>query len=153
MRLLLSLTLIIACSVAATAQTYWPSETDIVTPTARGLAITTQTGAPATQIPFGTGFQDSMHQLIGILGWDVDVGFPQECGAGPLVSADWPDAITLMFENDRFAGWFLGAGDRLITDTGLLANAPLSSLTAPGTATLYDSTWGQSSKAPAFTGF
>ncbi|MEX3014400.1 hypothetical protein [Gymnodinialimonas hymeniacidonis] len=131
--------LIATLTLPAAADTYWPSESDIVTPTARGLSVASEDGTARAEIPFGTGFQDTMHGLIGIFGWEVDVTFPQECGAGPMVSADWPRDITLMFENDRFAGWFLGTGDLLSTDSGLWHGAPTSNLTTPGGVSFFES--------------
>ncbi len=139
MRPALSLALIVALSGPVAADTYWPSETDIVTPSARGLSVASEDGITRADIPFGTGFQDTIHSLIGIFGWEVDVTFPQECGAGPMVSADWPNDITLMFENDRFAGWFMGPGDLLITETGLWHGAPVSNLTTPGGVEFFES--------------
>lgn len=126
-------------ALPAVADTYWPSDTDVVTPSARGLSVATEDGVLAADIHFGTGFQDTMHGLIAILGWDVDIGFPQECGAGPMVSASFPSDITLMFQNDQFAGWFLGAGDLLATNTGLWHGAPVTNLTTAGSPEFFES--------------
>lgn len=126
-------------ALPAAADTYWPSESDVVTPTARGLSVASEDGTARADIPFGTGFQDTMHSLVPILGWEVEVGFPQECGAGPMVSADFPNDITLMFQDDRLAGWFLGRGDLLVTETGLWHGAPVGNLTTPGGAAFFDS--------------
>ena len=142
MRMLLPSAIFTILAFPVSAQSYWPSESDIVTPTALGLSVATENGQPAAELPFGTGFQDTMHGLIAILGWNVAVGFPQECGAGPLVSADFPGDITLMFQNDRFVGWFMDAGDLLVTDSGLRHAAPTSILTTTGTPEFFESSLG-----------
>ncbi|MBF9043946.1 hypothetical protein HKCCE4037_11450 [Rhodobacterales bacterium HKCCE4037] len=130
---------ILGLAFPAGADTHWPSETDVVTPTAAGLSVTREDGTALAEIPFGTGFQDTMHRLIGIYGHEVDIFFPQECGAGPMVSARIPEAITLLFQDDRFGGWFLGRRDLLTTDTGLWHGAPVENLTTAGGASFFES--------------
>lgn len=34
-------------------------------------------------------------------------GVNQDCGAGPVQYANWPDGLSLVFQNGRFAGWGL----------------------------------------------
>ncbi len=133
MRIPLLIVSLALCAGSASADQYWPAPDDIVTAGATGLTLQSADGTAGLDLPFGTGFQDTMRSLIGIFGHDVNVSFPQECGAGPMVSARLPGAITLMFESDRLAGWFLGEGDAITTATGLrvgVSTATFASLDA-----------------------
>lgn len=35
----------------------------------------------------------------------AEMGTNQDCGAGPVQSAKWPDGLSLVFQQDRFVGW------------------------------------------------
>lgn len=126
-------------SVAAVADTYWPGPGDVVTPYATGLHLSEADGTARDGMPFGTSFHTTMHTLVPIFGHDVTVGFPQECGEGPLVSVHFPDQINLMFQDDRLAGWMLIDDSSLTTVTGLTVGSPASALTQEGTVSFYDS--------------
>ena len=139
MRALLSIALLAATSLPLHANEHWPRFGDTITPSVSGMLRETESGVPRDPMPFGTGFQDVMHTMVGVFGHDVVVGFPQECGAGPMVSARIPGSISLMFQDDLFVGWFLGNGDLLTTDTGLWHGAPISNLTVTGTASFSES--------------
>ncbi|WP_224815790.1 hypothetical protein [Hasllibacter sp. MH4015] len=139
MRLALIAAIAASLALPAAANEHWPQFGDVITPTSTGLLRTTESGIPRDPLPFGTGFQDVMHTMVGVYGHEVVVGFPQECGAGPMVSATLPQSITLMFQDDRFVGWFMGTGDLLATDTGLWPTAPVSNLTAHGGVEFFDS--------------
>jgi hypothetical protein len=58
----------------------------------------------ARALPFGTAQGDvtaSLEQLRG----DAAKGINQDCGAGPVQFASWPDGLSLVFQNGRMAGW------------------------------------------------
>ena len=45
----------------------------------------------------------SLERVRGPAGKGVD----QDCGAGPVQYANWPDGLSLVFQNGQFAGWGL----------------------------------------------
>lgn len=139
MRILSALTLIAAMASAASADTYWPSPTDVVTAHATGLHVTSADGTARDGLPFGQSFSATMHTLVQIFGHDVSIGFPQECGEGPMVSAGFPGQINLMFQDDRLAGWMLIDDSTVRTTTGLSVGSPRAALAGEGPVSLYES--------------
>jgi hypothetical protein len=129
------------CALAAPAQSngHWPGPGDRVVPHAGGLVHIGADGATRPGMPFGTGFQDTMHVLVAIYGPDVRIGFPQECGEGPMVSAHIPGQIDLMFRDDQLAGWMLIDDGRLQLDPALGVGSPLAALAARGPVTTFES--------------
>lgn len=139
MRILPALLAATILSSPALADTYWPGPGDIVTPHATGLHLNSADGTSRDGLPFGTPFHTTMHTLVAIFGHEVAVGFPQECGEGPLVSAAFQGQIGLMFQEDRLAGWILIDDDALSTATGLHVGSPRSALVAEGPISYFDS--------------
>lgn len=142
----------LAFALPAQANSHWPTPNDILTATPDGLLHETEDGVPRDPIPFGTGFQDVMHVVVAIHGHEVSVGFPAECGAGPMVSADIPGAITLMFQDDQFVGWMLIGDDLLLTRDGLWVGAPRSNLPAAGEVSTFESGIGTEFQAGNYFG-
>ncbi len=124
MRLFVAAALFAVTTLPAAAQSYYPSPDDEVSAESSGLTIASASDGASHPLPFGTGFQDTMHMLVLIFGPEVSVAFPQECGAGPLVSATIPGQINLIFQDDRFAGWMLSNDAGLSTSTGLGVGSP-----------------------------
>jgi len=128
----LALSLALTSAPPAHANGHWPGPGDVVAPVKGGLSHAGADGTARDPIAFGTGFQDTMHILVAIFGHDVTIGFPQECGAGPLVSARIPGQIDLMFQDDRLAGWMLIDDTALRMPDGIGVGSPLSALEATG---------------------
>lgn len=139
MRLLALVALICTLGLPAMAAGHWPGPGDVVTPRVGGLDHVGADGTARDGIPFGTGFQDTMHLLVAIYGYDVSVGFPQECGAGPLVSAHIPGQIDLLFQDDRFVGWMLIGDDAMQMADGLGVRSPLAALSTLGPVGYFES--------------
>lgn len=129
--------LALACPVLA--DTYWPGPGDIVTPHASGLHLSSADGTARDGMPFGSSFHATMHTLVAILGHDVSVAFPQECGEGPLVSVHIPGQINLMFQADRLAGWMLIDDSSLRIGSGLGVGSPRAALAAEGAVDYFES--------------
>lgn len=60
----------------------------------------------ARPIPFGTLQADVLASLQRVRG-PAALGLNQDCGAGPVGYANWPDGLSVVFQRDRFVGWGL----------------------------------------------
>lgn len=132
-------TTLVTLAAPAWANNHWPRPDDIVTPHATGLHLSRADGTAQTGLPFGSPFQSTMHTLVSIMGHDVSVGFPQECGEGPMVSVHIPGQIDLMFQEDHLAGWMLINDGTLRTTTGLGIGSPREALAAEGSVGFFES--------------
>ncbi|GAB5448278.1 hypothetical protein [Gymnodinialimonas sp.] len=142
MRILSTILVLAAMAQAALADTYWPGPDDIVTPHATGLHLTSADGTLREGLPFGTPFHTTMHTLVAIFGHDLTVAFPQECGAGPLVSVHVPGRINLVFQEDQLAGWMMIGDSSLRTGSGLGIGSPRAALATEGAVEFYDGSIG-----------
>ena len=71
---------------------------------AEGLRLfNVQTGA-ATPLAFGLEQQQLLGSLERFKGAAVQ-GTNEDCGAGPVQVANWPDGLSLVFQDGRFVGW------------------------------------------------
>ena len=85
-----------------------------------GLRLFNPVNGSARPIPFGTPREGTLAAL-GFRGAPSDTGTLEECGAGPLDQASWPDGLTLYFQEGKFLGWALGGKDttKLTTASGI----------------------------------
>lgn len=60
----------------------------------------------ATPIPFGRTRSEVLATLERVRG-SAGKGTNEDCGAGPVQYANWPDGLSLVFQRDRFVGWGL----------------------------------------------
>lgn len=76
-------------------------------------------------------------------------GRNEECGAGPLDMATWPDGLTLMSQDGRFVGWSVsrsaadGGNAGLATMAGIGVGSTRRELEAAYTADIRETTLGQ----------
>jgi hypothetical protein len=138
MRALALSVLLCATASPATADQYWPGPDDIVAADASGLTLTSSDGTARAGMPFGSPFHSTMHTLVSVYGHEVTVGFPQECGEGPLVSVTIPGQISLMFNQDRLSGWMLINDATLRTTSGLGVGSPSAALAAEGSVEYFE---------------
>ncbi|ABD56279.1 hypothetical protein [Jannaschia sp. CCS1] len=138
MRFLITLLAAATLTAPAQADTHWPGPGDIVTPHATGLHLSSADGTSREGMPFGSPFQAIMHTLVSIFGHEVSVGFPQDCGEGPMVSVDIPGQINLMFQDDRLAGWMLIDESALRTTMGLAVGSARADLAMEGAVNFFE---------------
>ncbi|TMM50115.1 aspartate-semialdehyde dehydrogenase [Qipengyuania marisflavi] len=94
-------------------------------------------------------FSADQERLVAAL--EAVLGSPQqpmamdECGAGPMISVDFPGGLTVQFQDAAFVGWFLRGDDgELATDSNIRIGTPLAELQArSGYAPIADSTLGE----------
>lgn len=74
----------------------------------------------ARPLAFGTRRADVLASLERVRG-PAGTGTNEDCGAGPVQYATWPDGLSLVFQNNRFAGWGLDrrAAGALATANGV----------------------------------
>jgi hypothetical protein len=78
-----------------------------------------------------------------------------ECGAGPMVFVEYPGDLTLLFQDDRFAGWSVGRDGKgkQSTMNGIGVGSTRSQLVAAFTgATIEETTLGQEFTAGGLSG-
>lgn len=82
-----------------------------------GLRWFLSSNGSARPLPFGAPRAAVLRSLEDVRG-PAGTGRNENCGAGPVEYASWPDGLSLVFQNDRFAGWGLDS-----RATGALATA------------------------------
>ena len=65
-----------------------------------------------------------------------------ECGAGPLAFVAWPGGLTLLFQEDRFAGWTVDKPGLITLDGIGVGSTRAALLAARPTTTVEESTLG-----------
>lgn len=87
---------------------------------ADGLRWFLQPGGSARPLPFGTAQADVLASLERVRG-PAGTGTNEDCGAGSVQYASWPDGLSLVFQDGRFVGWRLDrrAAGALATANGV----------------------------------
>ena len=110
---------------------------------AEGLRLAPASPGEAN-LAFGAAQSDVLARL-GPLG-TAQVSANAECGAGPMEIAEFPNGLSLLFQEGRFVGWSIDGrtGNRLATTAGIGTGSTRAELDAayPG-ATIEESTLGQ----------
>lgn len=71
-----------------------------------GLRLFDPATSAATPLAFGRPQTDVLATLERVRG-PAGKGTNESCGAGPVQYANWPDGLSLVFQDDRFVGWSL----------------------------------------------
>lgn len=81
---------------------------------AEGLRLFNPDTGAARPISFGMAQADVITALA--FRGPAGTGTMEECGAGPLQYANWPDGLGLHFQGDKFVGWTVdGRSDNALT--------------------------------------
>lgn len=118
-----------------------------------GLRIFDATGA-ARALPFGTPQATVIAAVTATTGGMApEQGTNAECGAGPTQFARYADGLQLLFQDEKFAGWFLDSPG-LTTADGVGVGTTRATLDSARTVTLTpDSTLGIEFSAGDMGGF
>src|SRR3546814_14219020 len=76
-------------------------------------------GGSTRHLLFGEPADQVVEAVSRALGSQPEHGHNDECGAGPLDMATWPNGLTLVAQDDRFAGWSLSPQARAGMEDGL----------------------------------
>lgn len=82
------------------------TETPVLAVEGAGIRFFNPATTAATRIPFGRPQSEVLAKLERVRG-PAGMGTNQDCGAGPVQYASWPDGLSLVFQRDRFVGWSL----------------------------------------------
>ena len=100
--------------------------------TGEGLRLINREQGSAQPLAFGMARDQAMRTVGNVLGAPVAQGESPDCPAGPATSADFSSGLSLVFRDDRFVGWDLGAGagsaGPITTMTGAGVGDPRSAL-------------------------
>lgn len=155
-----------ASAPAEPAATEAPSSSQAATPAAptvhlalsgEGFTFVTPSGS-TRHLLFGEPADQVVEAVSRALGSQPEHGHNDECGAGPLDMATWPNGLTLVAQDDRFAGWSLspeaGAGmdDGLGTMAGITRGSTRSDLESAYAAEVGETTLGTEFTAGGLSG-
>lgn len=107
---------------------------------ARGLQLTEQ-GKETLSLPFGTP-QAEVLKALSFRGASKQSTNP-DCGEGPVQFAQWPDGLSLLFQNGKFGGWGLsGKGAALHTTDALRIGSEIGQVRVAGHEEIAETTLG-----------
>lgn len=118
-----------------------------------GLRLIDPASGRATPLAFGRPEEEVVATLERLRG-KATRGTNGECGAGPLQIANWPDGLSLLFQDKRFAGWSLDAraAGAITTMAGIGPGSSRSDLEAAYAAKFTQTTIGTEFSAGALGG-
>lgn len=123
----------------------------------QGLRVVNATTGATRSLAFGMKEADLVAILTNLRGKPRSRGVNQECGAGPLGFASWPDGLTLQFNQGRFAGWNVDGrskgANKLTTIAGIGTGSTRTQLNKAYTVKVSQSSLGTEFLAGGFGGF
>ena len=108
-----------------------------------GLRIVETASGSTRLLPFEAPAEQVLAALARLGRGEPERSSNDECGAGTLVFAGWPDGLQVSLQEDRFVGWFLGeAAPGLATMSGVRVGSTRAELEAAYAAEIAESTLG-----------
>ncbi len=107
-----------------------------------GLRLFDPATGSARPLAFGTQWERTLAALA--FRGAPETGRNEECGAGPLDYARWPDSLTLYGQDGKFVGWFVdqGAEGKVSTASGVGPGTTRQDLEGAYAAEVFESTLG-----------
>lgn len=99
---------------------------------AGGLLIVMKDTGSTRMLDFGLPQAQVIEIVTNVAGAPEPVTTNSECGAGPIQFAEFPGGLTLLFQDDKLAGWSVGQGSagRQSTMSGVGVGSTRSDLVA-----------------------
>lgn len=111
-----------------------------------GLRFVDKANGKTSLLAFGVPRSQAEEALARVMGKESDRSSNAECGTGPMDFTRY-DAMTLNFQDGKFAGWFLGnepGADQYSTMNGIAVGTPRAKAAASATIVMAeDSTLGE----------
>jgi hypothetical protein len=109
---------------------------------AEGLRFFDPRSGSASPLPFGVGKEQVLKALTASFEASPrEQGRMEECGAGPVEQATWPNGFVALFQEDKFLGWEAREGG-LTTADGIGIGSPRKALDESQSPTVEESTLG-----------
>lgn len=106
-----------------------------------GVSLVTESGS-ARHATFGMARDAAVAMVSAALGKPTDTGRNDECGQGPMDTADFKGGLTLFFQEGKFVGWDLDRDSTLKTAAGIGMGSTLQEVRAAMTVSTEESTLG-----------
>ena len=116
-----------------------------------GLRFVNAATGSTRLLPFGAPEAQALEALQPLRGAPAERSTNEECGAGPLAFAEWPDQLQLVFQDGRFVGWSLDRAG-LATMSGVGVGSTRADLQSAYDAQVQESTLGTEFSAGGLSG-
>ncbi|WP_343519940.1 hypothetical protein [Sphingomonas sp.] len=117
------------------------------------LSLVDPNNGRARELRFGVDRTTAERAVQAALGGRAERGTSRECGEGPMDFARMPGGLLILFQDDRFVGWFLDRGDAtLTTASGIGIGSTRKELTGAYDAEISESSLGEEFTAGDLSG-
>ena len=117
-----------------------------------GLARFEASAGTSKEIAFGTPKAAAREAVEKVTGLTATEASNSDCPAGPVVNLNFPDGLTLLFQEDSFAGWSVTGNQAPTTASGVGLGSTRKALDAAYDAQVASSTLGLEFSAEGLSG-
>lgn len=119
-----------------------------------GLRLVDGDSGKTYPVDFGTPRQEALDRVAKARGAVIDQGDNDECGAGPLSYANFGGNLSLLFQDDKFAGWSINEGGdtKVTTMDGIGLGSTRKELASAYSVSVEESTIGTEFSAGELSG-